>query len=100
LRDALKDEHDMHRAKSIACFRSFNPAEDKAFDNKPHLKALRDAHEEYEARNTKTLDEFEEKCTKTVQGDQHDNDEDDHDQHTDWIVGKIEDPLALTKRPS
>src|ERR1700722_5196669 len=39
LRDSLHDEHTMHRAKSIAAFRSFDPVEGKAFDKNPHLKA-------------------------------------------------------------
>lgn len=36
--------HTMHRTKSIACFRDFDPSDNKAFDRKPHLKALRDEH--------------------------------------------------------
>ena len=66
LRDSLHDEHTMHRAKSIAAFRSFDPVEDKAFDKNPHLKALRDAHDAYEAKNNKSLDQFEEKCMKRM----------------------------------
>ena len=46
-----------------------DPAEDKAFNKKEHLKALRDEHDGYESRNTKALDEFEERAMKTVQGD-------------------------------
>lgn len=98
LRSAVQDEHTMHRAKAMACFRGFDPAEDKAFNKKEHLKALRDEHDGYETKNTKAFDEFEERCMKTVQGDQHDNDEDDHDQHTDWIAGKMEESARGHKK--
>jgi len=61
LRDSIKDEHTMHRANSVANFKGFNPSDEKAFDRNPHLKALRDEHDTYEAKNFKALDEFEEK---------------------------------------
>jgi hypothetical protein len=85
LRDAVRDEHAMHRAKSIALFRDFNPAEDKAFDKKEHLKTLRESHDEYEAKNNKTLDDFEDKLSKSVQGEPGSVDE-----HTDWVTGLID----------
>jgi hypothetical protein len=85
LRDAMRDEHDMHRAKTIACFRSFDASEDKAFDKKPHLKALRDEHDAYEEKGKKAIDEFEEKCMKSVQGEPGETDD-----HTDWITGVME----------
>lgn len=64
LRDTIRDEQNMHRAKSIANFRNFNDTDDKAFDRKPHLKAVRDAHDEYEAAVGKLLDQFEEKISQ------------------------------------
>jgi hypothetical protein len=85
-RDGLRDEHNMHRAKSVASFRSFDPSEGKAFDKNTHLKALRDAHDDYEGKNNKSLDEFEERCVKSVQGEPG-----EVDGHTDWITGKMED---------
>jgi hypothetical protein len=88
LRSSLADEYTMHRAKAIACFRGFDPAEDKAFDKKEHLKALREEHNGYEARNTKTLDEFEEKCLKSAAGDEH----------ADWLAGKIEESARAHKK--
>jgi hypothetical protein len=84
LRSALADEHTMHRAKSIAAFRSFEPS-DKAFDKDEHLKALRDEHDTYETKCNKSLDSFEEKCMKSIQGGPGTTDE-----HTDWITGKME----------
>jgi hypothetical protein len=84
LRSALSDEHTMHRAKSIADFRSFDPT-DKSFNKDEHLKALRDQHDAYEAKCMKSLDSFEEKCMKSVQGTPG-----DVDNHTDWITGKME----------
>ena len=84
LRSALADEHTMHRAKSVAAFRSFEPS-DKAFDKNEHLKALRDEHDTYEAKCNKSLDSFEEKCMKSVQGEPG-----EVDGHTDWITGKME----------
>jgi hypothetical protein len=83
LRDALKDEHTMHRANSVKCFRSFDPSEDKAFDKNPHLKALRGAHDDYEQTSNKALDEFEERCMKSEQGSV--------DEHADWITGKMDE---------
>ncbi|HEX3721242.1 MAG TPA: hypothetical protein VHV31_00530 [Nitrolancea sp.] len=83
----------MHRAKSIACFRGFDPVEDKAFDKGPHLKSLRDAQDAYEAKNNKALDQFEEKCMKSVQGMPGEVDD-----HTDWITGKIEENEQLHKK--
>src|SRR5437588_1290134 len=65
----------MHRAKSIAGFRGFDPAEDKEFDKNPHLKALRDGHDAYEQKCTKSIDDFEEKCTKSVESDHGSADE-------------------------
>jgi hypothetical protein len=66
LRDAFGDEYNMHRAKSAACMRAFDPAENKSFDKKQHLKALRTEHDAYEARLTKALDAFEDLCLKAV----------------------------------
>ena len=85
LRDTMSDEHDMHRAKTVACFRSFDPAEDKAFSNKEHLKALRGEHDEYETKCKGVMDAFEERCMKGVQGEPGTADE-----HTDWVTGKME----------
>src|SRR5262249_36754595 len=93
LRSAIADEDTMHRAKSIACFRDFDPAEDKAFDKKPHLKALRGTHDEYETACMKAIDEFEEKCTKSVQGEPGERDD-----HTDWISGKMDDVQRAHKK--
>lgn len=93
LRDSLHDEHTMHRAKSIASFRSFDPVEDKAFDKNPHLKALRDAHDAYEAKNNKSLDQFEEKCMKSIQGAPGETDD-----HTDWITSKMEENGQIHKK--
>src|ERR1700722_6890694 len=93
LRDSLHDEHTMHRAKSIAAFRSFDPVEDKAFDKNPHLKALRDAHDAYEAKNNKSLDQFEEKCMKRIQGNPGEVDD-----HTDWVTGKMEENAQVHKK--
>ena len=84
LGSALADEHTMHRAKSIAAFRSFEPS-DKAFDKNEHLKALRDEHDKYETKCNKSLDSFAEKCMKSVQGEPG-----EVDGHTDWITGKME----------
>jgi hypothetical protein len=85
VRASMSDEHTMHRAKTIACFRAFNPAEDKAFDKNEHLKSLRGEHDTYEQKCMNALDEFEKKSTKTVQGDEgHDND------FTEWITGKMD----------
>jgi len=84
LHSALADEHTMHRAKSIAAFRSFEPS-DKAFDKTDDLKALRDEHDAYETKCNKSLDSFEEKCMKSIQGGPGTTDE-----HTDWITGKME----------
>lgn len=72
LSDSLRDEHDMHRAKMMACFRSFNPAEDKAFDKKPHLKALREEHDAYDAKCEKSFDEFAERGAK-AEGEEENN---------------------------
>src|SRR6185312_3720219 len=93
LRSAVADEHTMHRAKSIANFRGFDSADDKAFDKKPHLKALRDAHDDYESKCMKSLDEFETKLTKSVQGEPGTSDE-----HTDWITGKMEEAQRVHKK--
>jgi hypothetical protein len=84
LRSALSDEHTMHRAKSIADFRSFEPS-DKSFNKDEHLKALREQHDAYETKCNKSLDTFEEKCMKSVQGEPGET-----DSHTDWITGKME----------
>jgi hypothetical protein len=84
LRSALSDEHTMHRAKSVAAFRSFEPS-DKAFNKDEHLKALRAEHDTYETKCNKSLDSFEEKCMKSVQGEPG-----EVDGHTDWITGKME----------
>jgi len=93
LRSTLADEHNMHRAKSVECFRSFDASNEKAFDKKAYLKALRDEHDEYEAKNNKALDEFEEKCMKSVQGEPG-----EVDQHTDWVSGKIDSNQAAHKK--
>jgi|GEM_PF-1440021 len=93
LRSALADEHTMHRAKSIACMRSFDPDETKAFDKNPHLKALRDEHDAYEGKNNQALDEFEQRMVKSVQGEPGESDE-----HTDWITSKMEDNGRVHKK--
>jgi hypothetical protein len=79
----------MHRARSIAHFRSFDPAEDAFFDSKSHVKALRDSHEEYEARIAKTIEEFEQKMTATPA---------EAEDHLDWITGKFEDATRAHKK--
>jgi hypothetical protein len=84
LRSALADEHTMHRAKSVASFRDFTPSDSKAFDKNEHLKALRDQHDEYETKNNKALDTFEEKCMKSV------GDSDKIDEHLDSVTGRME----------
>jgi hypothetical protein len=66
LRSSLADEHTMHRAKTIAAFRSFDPSDAKAFDKKPHLKALRDEHDAYEEKCDKAVDGLEERCMKAA----------------------------------
>jgi hypothetical protein len=83
LHSALADEHMMHRSKSIAAFRSFEPS-DKAFDKNEHLNALRDEHDTYETKCNKSLDTFEGKCMKSVQDGDGSTDE-----HSDWIAGKM-----------
>jgi hypothetical protein len=93
LRSGIADEHTMHRAKSIASFRDFEGGDEKSFDKKPHLKALRDAHEDYETKCGKSLDQFEEKCTKSVQGEEGTTDE-----HTDWITGRMEEHQRAHKK--
>ena len=93
MRDAISDEHDMHRAKSLTGFRGFNPSEDKAFDKKKHLKSLRDEHDAYEARNNNALDEYETRMTKTAQGESGDSDE-----NGDWITGKMDDSARAHKK--
>lgn len=85
LGSAMADEHTMHRAKAIACFRSFDPSENKAFDKKPHLKALRDEHDAYQDKSQKALGEFDERMMKSVQGGP-----DQADEHTDWITGQLD----------
>jgi hypothetical protein len=83
LRTSLADEQTMHRAKAIACFRTFKPAEDKAFDTKPHLKALRENEDAYEAAIGKTLDDFEEHCSKHAKPE-------DADSLAEFIAEKLE----------
>jgi hypothetical protein len=83
LRDSMRDEHVMHRAKAIACFKTFDPSEDKAFDKREHLKALRGQSEEYETKCTKAVDEFEEKCIKSVATDM--------DDRIDAVAAKMDD---------
>jgi hypothetical protein len=92
LRSSLADEHLMHRSKSIADFRSFEPS-DKAFDKNEHLKALRDEHDAYETKCNKSLDTFDEKCMKSVQGEPG-----EVDGHTDWITGKMETSQNVHKK--
>ncbi|HLH93536.1 MAG TPA: hypothetical protein VKW08_00315 [Xanthobacteraceae bacterium] len=58
LQASLSDEQTMHRANSLKCFRSFKPTEDKGFDKSPHLKAVRDEHDAYEAKCEKAVGEF------------------------------------------
>jgi hypothetical protein len=84
LRSALADEHTMHRANSVSAFRGFDPS-DKAFSKDEHLKAVRDQHDTYDTKCDKSLDTFEEKCMKSVQGEPG-----EVDGHTDWITGKME----------
>jgi len=93
LRSGIADEHTMHRAKSIACFRDFEPGDAKAFDKKEHLKALRDAHDDYETKCGKSLDDFETRCMKSVQGEEGTTDE-----HTDWITGRMEEHQRAHKK--
>jgi len=90
LRSSLADEHTMHRAKSIAVFRGFEPGDNKAFNRNEHLKALREAHDAYEEKCNKGVDEFE---AKSVQGEPASIDE-----HTDWITGKMEDNQRVHKK--
>jgi hypothetical protein len=92
LRSALADEHTMHRAKSVADFRGFDPS-DKAFDRNEHLKTLRNEHDTYETKCNKSLDSFEEKCMKSVQGEPG-----EVDGHTDWITGKMETSQNVHKK--
>jgi phage head maturation protease len=66
VRDAVRDEHNMHRAKSISCFRSFTASQENVFDKKAHLNSLRDAHDAYEAKNTKALEDFEARGLKAT----------------------------------
>jgi hypothetical protein len=91
LSSALADEHTMHRAKSIAAFRSFDPS-DKAFDKTEGLKALRDEHDAYETKCNKSLDSFAEKCMKSVGAP------DEVDGHTDWIAGKMDTHQSVHKK--
>lgn len=88
LRDAVRDEHHMHRANSIANFRAFNEDEND-FDKKPHLKTLREAHDAYEAATTKLIDEFEEKLTKAPA---------ERDDHIDQLAEKIEESQRAHKK--
>jgi hypothetical protein len=60
VRASINDEQTMHRAKSIANFKDFKPGDEKAFDPNPHLKALRNEHDAYEAKCEKALDDHEE----------------------------------------
>jgi hypothetical protein len=83
LGSALADEHGMHRAKSVAAFRSFNPT-DKAFDKNDHLDALRGEHDAYDTKCNKAFDSFAEKCMKAVQSGNS------TDEHSDWMAGKME----------
>ncbi len=82
LRVLLQDEHTMHRAKSVAALRAFDPSEDKAFDKTPHLKALRGTHDNYEAKSTEALNDFEEKAAKC--------DTDELEDQIDLFTGKME----------
>lgn len=93
LRSAIADEHTMHRAKAIACFRDFKPEMEKAFDKKEHLKALRDEHDAYEAKHKAALDELDERMVKSVEGGP-----DTVDEHTDWITSKMEDAGRVHKK--
>jgi hypothetical protein len=90
LRVLLQDEHTMHRAKSVAALRAFDPSEDKAFDKTPHLKALRGTHDNYEAKSTEALNEFEEKCTKGEAADLED--------HIDFVTSKLESTQSAHKK--
>jgi hypothetical protein len=92
LRDTLRDEHDMHRAKNMAMMRSFDPSENKAFDRKPHLKALRDEHDAYDDKHKKAMDEFEEKCLKSVESGQSGDD------NTDWITDQFDTAARAHKK--
>ena len=89
LRSSIADEHTNHKAEVIKCFKSFEPTDEtKALDINKHLKAARVENGEYEARTNKSIDEFEEKClksVKTVQGQPGEIDE-----HTDWITGILD----------
>jgi len=87
LRDVLRDEQTMHRARSIACFRDFSPAEDKAFDTKSYLKTVREAHEAYETATGKIVDEFE---AKLASGER--------DEHFDWLSEKLDEAGRAHKK--
>jgi phage head maturation protease len=92
LRASISDEHTMHRANTVKCFRSFDPSEKKEFDKNEHLKALRGEHDAYEAKCMKAIDEFEQKCTKSIEAGSKD------DEHTDWVAGKMEDAARVHKK--
>jgi hypothetical protein len=83
LKTRLADEHEMHRAKNIDTFRSYEPPEEKkkAAEPEEYLKAVRTEHKAYEDKCQASFDTFE---TKAVQGGPGEVDE-----HTDWIVGKV-----------
>jgi hypothetical protein len=67
IRASINDEQTMHRAKSIANFKNFKAGDEKAFDRNPHLKALREEHDTYEAKCEKALDEHEDAVTKSAE---------------------------------
>jgi hypothetical protein len=92
-RASVSDEHTMHRANSLKCFRSFEPSEDKAFDKNEYLKALRDQHDAHETKCMKAIDDLETRCMKSVQGEPGESDE-----HTDWITGKMEEAHRVHRK--
>lgn len=86
LSSELEDEQTMHRAKTIAAFRGFDPAEKKGFDKSSHLKALREAHDTYEAKCAQILEEFFEK------------DADPEEDRGAWIESKLDGASRAHKR--
>lgn len=87
LRSAIKDEHAMHRAVHLDAFRSYEPTDEKkkkAAEHEDHLKAVRETHDDYEEKCHASLDKFDEKMLKSVEGEPGEADD-----HTDWITGKV-----------
>ena len=83
-RSSMQDEQIMHRAKTIACFRAFEPEAEKSFDKNEHLKALRDEHNAYEMKCTKAMDEYENKSVA--------------EEHMDALSGALEVAQRVHKK--